>query len=71
MQQDRKTERRLLFMITAGTLCQMTSHSWYSWCVAVLTLLATGAQGQDIDTPWDPNDMPVDKIIITSEVSSP
>ena len=49
MQRDGKTERRLLLMIDAGTVCQMTSYGWYSWCVAVLTLLATGAQGHDID----------------------
>ena len=58
-------------MITAGTVCQTTSHSWYSWCVAMLTLLATGAQGQDIDKTWDPNNMPVDEMVITSEVFSP
>ena len=29
MQQERKTERSLLFMIAAGVVCQTTSHSWY------------------------------------------
>ena len=40
MQHDRKTERRLLFLITAGTVCQTTSPSWYSWSVAMLSLQA-------------------------------
>ena len=29
MQQERKTERSLLFMIAAGVVCQTTSHDWY------------------------------------------
>ena len=71
MQQERKTEISLLFMIATGVVCQTTSHGWYSWCVAMLTLLATGAQGQGMDTPWEPNDRPVEEMITISEVSSP
>ena len=41
MQRDGKTERRLLVMIAAGTVCQMTSYSRYSWGLAVSMLLAT------------------------------
>ena len=70
MQQERKTEISLLFMIATGVVCQTTSHSWYGWCVAMLTLLATGAQGQGMDTPWEPNDRPVEEMIMISEVSS-
>ena len=36
----------------------------------MLTLLATGIQEQDMDTPWEPNDRPVEEMITISEVSS-
>ena len=39
-------------MIAAGVVCQTMSHNGYGWCVTLLTLLATGAQGQDVDEPW-------------------
>ena len=50
-QQEQKTERSLLFMIASGVVCQTMSHNRYGWCVTLLTLLATGAQGQDIEEP--------------------
>ena len=44
-QQERKTERSLLFMIASGIVCQTMSHHGYGWHVSLLTLLAMGAQG--------------------------
>ena len=70
MQQKGKPERSLLFMTAAGVVCQTTGQGWYGWCVAMLTLLATGVQGQGMDTPWEPNDRPVEKMITVSEVAS-
>ena len=69
-QQNEKIERRLLFLITAGTVCQTGSYSWYSWCVAMLTLLATGTQAQGPDKIQDINDMPADEMIIVQEALS-
>ena len=71
MQRDGKTERRLLFMIAAGTMCQTTSYSQYSWSVAVSMLLTTGARGRDTDKAWDLNNMPVDGVVIAPEALSP
>ena len=51
MQQKGKPERSLLFMTAAGVVCQTTGQGWYGWCVAMLTLLATGVQGQGMDMP--------------------
>ena len=53
-QQERKTERSLLFMIASGAVCQTMSHTGYGWCVSLLTLLAMGVQGQDVKEPWTP-----------------
>ena len=50
-QQERKTERSLLFMITAGVVCQTMSHDGYGWCVTLLTLVATGVQGREVNEP--------------------
>ena len=41
-------------MKASGVVCQTMSHNRYSWCVTLLTLLATGAQGQDVEEPWTP-----------------
>ena len=53
-QQERKTERSLLFMIASSFVCQTMSHHGYGWRVSLLTLLAIGAQGQDVKEPWTP-----------------
>ena len=53
-QQERKTERSLLFMIASGVVCQTMSHTRYGWCVSLLTLLAMGVQGQDANEPLTP-----------------
>ena len=58
-------------MIGAGTVCQMISYSRYSWGVAILTGLAKGTKGQDIDKAWDLNNMPVDRVVIAPEALSP
>ena len=52
--QEQKTERSLLFMIASGVVCQTMSHTGYGWCVSLLTLLAMGVQGQDVNEPWTP-----------------
>ena len=70
-QQERKTERSLLFMIAAGVVCQTMSHNGYGWCVTLLTLLATGAQGQDVDEPWAPNVRTLEDEVVTEEGVSP
>ena len=53
-QQEQKTERNLLFMIASGVVCQAVSHTGYGWCVSLLTLLAMGVQGQEINEPLTP-----------------
>ena len=53
-QQEQRTERSLLFMIALGVVCQTMCHHGYGWCVSLLTLLAMGAQGQDVKEPWPP-----------------
>ena len=70
MQRDGKTERRLLVMINAGTVCQTTSYCRYSWGVAVSMLLATGTRGWDTDKAWDLNNMPVDRVVIAPKALS-
>ena len=70
-QQERKTERSLLFMIATGVVCQTMSHNGYGWCVTLLTLLATGAQGQDVDKPWTPNVKMLEDEVMTGEGVSP
>ena len=52
--QERKTERSLLFMVASGVVCQAVSHTSYSWCVSLLTLLAMGVQGQEANEPLTP-----------------
>ena len=69
--QERKTERSLLFMIAAGVVCQIMSHDVYSWCVTLLTLLATGAQGQEVDKPWTLNIEMLEDEVVTKEGVSP
>ena len=71
MQRDGKTERRLLVMIDAGTVCHMTSYGRYSWGVAISMLLATVTWGWDVDKAWDLNNMPVDRVVIAPEALSP
>ena len=59
--QEQRTERSLLFMIASGVVCQTMGHHGYGWCVSLLTLLAMGAQGQDVKEPWTPYvEMPED-----------
>ena len=41
-------------MIASGVVCQTMSHTGYGWCVSLLTLLAMGVQGQDVNEPWAP-----------------
>ena len=41
-------------MIALGVVGQVMSHNGYGWCISLLTLLAMGAQGQDIKEPWTP-----------------
>ena len=41
-------------MIASGVVCQTMSHTGYGWCVSLLTLLAMGVQGQDVNEPWTP-----------------
>ena len=52
--QERKLERNLLFMIASGTVCQAVSHTGYGWCASLLTLLAMGVQGQEVNEPPTP-----------------
>ena len=52
--QERATERNLLFMIASGVVCQAMGHTGYGWCVSLLTLLAMGVQGQEVNEPWTP-----------------
>ena len=68
MQQKGNSERSLLFMTAASVVCQTTSQGWYGWCVAILTLLATGAQGQEMNTPGEPNDRPVEEMITIADI---
>ena len=49
--QERATERNLLFMIASGVVCQAMGHTGYGWCVSLLTLLAMGVQGQEVNEP--------------------
>ena len=69
-QQNERTEQRLLFLIAARIVCQTGSHSWYSWCVATLAMLETGAQAQDPGRMRDINDMPANEMIIAQEALS-
>ena len=71
IQIDGKTERRLLVMITAGTVCQTTSYSPYRGGVAISELLVTGTQGRDTNKAWDLNNMPVERVVIAPEAFSP
>ena len=41
-------------MIASGVVCQTKSHAGYGWCVSLLTLVAMGVQGQDVNEPWAP-----------------
>ena len=41
-------------MIASGVVCQMMSHARFGWCVSLLTLVAMGVQGQDVNEPWAP-----------------
>ena len=41
-------------MIASGVVCQTMSHAGYGWCVSLLTLVAMGVQGQDVNEPWAP-----------------
>ena len=52
--QKQKVERNLLFMIASGTVCQAVSHTGYGWCASLLTLMAMGVQGQEVDKPPTP-----------------
>ena len=47
-------ERNLLFMIASGMICQAVSHIGYGWCASLLTLMAMGVQGQEVDKPPTP-----------------
>ena len=58
-------------MIAAGAVCQTMSYNGYRWCVTLLTLLATGAQGQDVDEPWAPNVRTLEDEVATEEGVSP
>ena len=49
--QKGKLERNILFMIASGTVCQTVSHIGYGWCASLLTLMAMGVQGQEVDKP--------------------
>ena len=51
---EQKTERSLLCMIALGVVGQVMRHNRYGWFVSLRTLLAMGAQGQDIKEPWTP-----------------
>ena len=42
-------------MIASGTVCQAVSHTGYGWCTSLLTLLAMGVQGQEINEPLTPS----------------
>ena len=41
-------------MIASDMVCQTMSHTGYGWCMSLLTLLAMGGQGQDVNEPWIP-----------------
>ena len=43
-----------MFMIASGTVCQAVSHTGYGWCASLLTLLAMGVQGQEVNEPPTP-----------------
>ena len=58
-------------MIAAGVVCQTMSHNGYGWCVTLLTLLAMGAQGQDVEEPWTPNVEMLKDEVMTGEGVSP
>ena len=42
-------------MISSGVVCQTMSHTGYSWCVSLLTLLAMGVQGQEVQEARTPH----------------
>ena len=54
-----------------GVVCRKMSHNGYSWCITLLILLATGAQGQDVDEPWTPNVRTLEDKVVTGEGASP
>ena len=43
-----------MYMIASGTVCQAVSHTGYGWCASLLTLLAMGVQGQEVNEPPTP-----------------
>ena len=43
----KQMDQTLLFITVAGTMCKLGIHAWYSWCVAIPVMLATGVQAQD------------------------
>ena len=49
----KRAERSLLFLTTAGAVCQIGDHKWYGMCVLTLAMLATGAQAVDVSEPPD------------------
>ena len=50
-QQEQRTESSLLFMTASGVVCPTMRHHGYSWRVSLLTMLAIGAQEQDVKKP--------------------
>ena len=52
--QEQKLERNLLLMIASGTVCQAVSHTGYGWCASLLTLMAMGVQGKEVNKPTTP-----------------
>ena len=69
-QQTKRADQSLLFLTVAGTLCQMGNQDWYSWCVATLVMLATGAQAQDTSRLWDSSGLTAEKVVVAQEVPS-
>ena len=43
-----------MFMIASGMVCQAVSHTGYGWGASLLTLLAIGIQGQEVNEPPTP-----------------
>ena len=43
-----RAEWSLLFLTTAGAVCQIGNHDWYGMCVLTLAMLATGAQAKEV-----------------------
>ena len=60
-------DRTLLFIIAAGTVCKLGIHAWYSWCIAMLVMLAIGVQAQDASRLQDNSSLPSAGVNVSQE----